>query len=87
MLNASGRFAVPALAPALLNLGMVVFGVGAHPGVPRAGQPAILAMAIGVLIGGALQFARAAAGARPARLPAAPGVAAPASRRAARRAR
>ena len=56
MLNASGRFAVPALAPALLNLGMVVFGVPLIPVCMRTGQPAILAMAIGVLIGGALQL-------------------------------
>jgi putative peptidoglycan lipid II flippase len=56
MLNARGRFAVPALAPSLLNLGMVVFGVLLIPVCRAAGQPAILAMAIGVLIGGLMQF-------------------------------
>ena len=57
MLNARGRFAVPALAPSLLNLGMVVFGVALMPVCRAAGQPLILAMAIGVLIGGLMQFA------------------------------
>lgn len=56
MLNARGRFGVPALAPSLLNLGMIVVGVGLIPVVQRYGQPAILAMAIGVLVGGTAQF-------------------------------
>jgi putative peptidoglycan lipid II flippase len=56
MLNARGRFGVPALAPTLLNLGMVVFGLALLPVCRHFGQPAILAMAIGVLIGGLLQF-------------------------------
>jgi putative peptidoglycan lipid II flippase len=57
MLNSRGSFAVPALAPTLLNLGMIVGGVALIPAVERLGQPAILAMAIGVVIGGAGQFA------------------------------
>lgn len=57
MLNARGHFAVPAFAPTLLNVGMVVFGVALIPVCRGLGQPAILAMAIGVLIGGLLQFA------------------------------
>ena len=56
MLNARGRFGLPALAPSFLNIGMIVFGVGLIPVCEAAGQPAILAMAIGVVIGGALQF-------------------------------
>lgn len=56
MLNARGRFGVPALAPALLNLGMILFGVGLIPVCRAAGQPPILAMAIGVVFGGVLQF-------------------------------
>jgi putative peptidoglycan lipid II flippase len=56
MLNARHHFGIPALAPSLLNLGMIVFGVGLIPVCRAAGQPAILAMAIGVLIGGVLQF-------------------------------
>lgn len=57
MLNARGSFAVPALAPTMLNLGMVVFGVSLMPVVESFGQPAILAMALGVVIGGVAQFA------------------------------
>ena len=57
MLNARDSFAVPALAPTMLNLGMVVFGVALIPVVERFGQPPILAMAMGVLIGGIGQFA------------------------------
>jgi putative peptidoglycan lipid II flippase len=57
MLNARGSFAVPALAPTMMNLGMVVFGVALIPVVERMGQPAILAMALGVVIGGLGQFA------------------------------
>ncbi len=56
MLNARGQFAIPALAPTLLNLGMIVFGVGLMPVCRALGAPPILAMAIGVLIGGLLQF-------------------------------
>jgi putative peptidoglycan lipid II flippase len=56
MLNARGRFAVPALAPTMLNLGMIVFGVALIPACRALGQPPILAMAIGVLLGGLLQF-------------------------------
>jgi putative peptidoglycan lipid II flippase len=57
MLNAVRRFTVPALAPLFLNLGMIVAGVALIPVFERAGQPAILAMAVGVLAGGFLQFA------------------------------
>jgi len=56
MLNARGSFAVPALAPTMLNLGMIAGGVALIPVVERFGQPAILAMALGVVIGGAGQF-------------------------------
>ncbi len=57
MLNAVRRFTVPALAPVFLNLGMIVAGVALIPVFRQAGQPAILAMAVGVLVGGFLQFA------------------------------
>ncbi|TMQ69997.1 MAG: murein biosynthesis integral membrane protein MurJ, partial [Candidatus Eisenbacteria bacterium] len=57
MLNARGRFAAPALAPAWLNVGMVVGGLGLIPVFRAFGQPPILAMGIGVLIGGLVQFA------------------------------
>ncbi|MBI1798930.1 MAG: murein biosynthesis integral membrane protein MurJ [Candidatus Eisenbacteria bacterium] len=56
MLNARGRFAIPAMAPALMNLGMVAFGIGLIPVCRALGRPPILAMALGVVIGGTLQF-------------------------------
>ncbi|MBI1797039.1 MAG: murein biosynthesis integral membrane protein MurJ [Candidatus Eisenbacteria bacterium] len=56
MLNARGSFAVPALAPTLFNLGMIVAGVGLIPVMRTLGQPPITAMAIGVLLGGLGQF-------------------------------
>ncbi|HET9326891.1 MAG TPA: murein biosynthesis integral membrane protein MurJ [Candidatus Eisenbacteria bacterium] len=57
MLNARGRFAVPALAPAWLNVGMIVGGLALIPVFRAMGQPPILAMAVGVLIGAFAQFA------------------------------
>lgn len=56
MLNARGRFAIPALAPALLNVGMVVVGLALIPVCRAWGWPPILAMAFGVVFGGLLQF-------------------------------
>jgi putative peptidoglycan lipid II flippase len=56
MLNARGQFAIPALAPALMNLGMIVFGIALIPVCRMLGWPPILAMAFGVIIGGLLQF-------------------------------
>jgi putative peptidoglycan lipid II flippase len=41
----------------VLNLSMVVVGVALIPVMRACGQPAMLAMAIGVLVGGVLQFA------------------------------
>ena len=57
MLNAVRRFTVPALAPVFLNVGMIAVGVLLIPVFTAAGQPPILAMAVGVLVGGFLQFA------------------------------
>jgi len=57
MLNARGVFFLPALAPALLNVGMIVFGLGLIPICRLVGWPPIAAMALGVVLGGLLQFA------------------------------
>lgn len=57
MLNARGVFFLPALAPALLNVGMVVFGLALIPVCRSFGWPIITAMALGVVAGGVLQFA------------------------------
>lgn len=56
MLNARGVFGIPALAPALLNLGMIAFGLALMPACRALGQPPILAMAFGVVLGAVLQF-------------------------------
>ncbi len=57
MLNARGVFFLPAFAPALLNVGMIVFGLAAIPLCRAHGWPVITGMATGVVLGGALQFA------------------------------
>ena len=57
MLNARGVFFLPAVAPALLNLGMIVFGLALIPVCRTFGWPVISAMAFGVVLGGVLQFA------------------------------
>src|SRR5262249_38083122 len=57
MLNARGVFFLPALAPAVLNLGMVAFGLALIPVCRTLGWPIITAMAIAVVLGGVLQFA------------------------------
>jgi putative peptidoglycan lipid II flippase len=56
MLNARGRFGLPALAPSLMNLGMIGGGLALLPVMAALGQPPILALALGVVLGGALQF-------------------------------
>ena len=57
VLNTKGKFFVPAMASSFFNLGSVVGGLSLALLMPRFGQPAILGMAIGTLIGGFLQFA------------------------------
>jgi putative peptidoglycan lipid II flippase len=52
-LNTFGRFAVPAVTPVLLNVSMIALTVLAAPYV----HPPILALALGVLLGGVLQLA------------------------------
>jgi putative peptidoglycan lipid II flippase len=56
MLNARGVFGIPALAPAMLNVGMVAFGLALIPVMRAMGQPPIVAMAAGVVLGALLQF-------------------------------
>lgn len=52
ILNSLGRFGIPALAPALLNVGMIAAALA----LSRYVDPPILSLAIGVLVGGAAQF-------------------------------
>jgi putative peptidoglycan lipid II flippase len=54
-LNAAKRFVVTAFAPALLNVACIAFALGLPAGLAARGEDPILAMAIGALVGGALQ--------------------------------
>jgi len=56
ILNTHGRFFIPALAPAFFNVSSVVAGLFLAPHMHRFGLEPIVAMAIGSLIGGALQL-------------------------------
>jgi putative peptidoglycan lipid II flippase len=57
VLNACGRFGVPALASAFFNIGSVAFGLGlGYTAGRRFGQGMIVSMACGVVAGGALQL-------------------------------
>jgi putative peptidoglycan lipid II flippase len=57
ILNSKGRFFIPSLASSFFNLGSIVGGVGMALLMPKIGQPAIVGMAIGTLVGGFLQLA------------------------------
>ncbi|HPK70385.1 MAG TPA: murein biosynthesis integral membrane protein MurJ [Vicinamibacterales bacterium] len=57
MLNSLHRFFVPAMSPAMFNVGSIVCTIGLAPVMPLVGMPIILAPAIGVLVGGLLQMA------------------------------
>src|SRR6202451_3285525 len=57
MLNAKNLFGMPAMASSFFNIGSIVFGVAIGWGLGRGfGSRAIFGLAIGTLIGGALQF-------------------------------
>jgi len=55
-LNARKRFAAPAFAPALLNVSLIASAFLIVPVVVAKGLPAIFALAVGALFGGALQI-------------------------------
>jgi putative peptidoglycan lipid II flippase len=57
MLNSLQRFFVPAVSPAMFNVGSIVCTLGLAPVMPALGLPVIVAPAIGVLVGGFLQMA------------------------------
>ncbi|MFC1837355.1 murein biosynthesis integral membrane protein MurJ [Thermodesulfobacteriota bacterium] len=56
ILNTKGRFFVPALASSFFNLGSIFGGVSLAFLLGESGQPSIVGMAIGTLIGGMLQL-------------------------------
>jgi putative peptidoglycan lipid II flippase len=57
ILNTRGKFFIPALASSFFNLGSIIGGTSLAFILPHFGQPAIVGMAIGTLIGGLLQLA------------------------------
>ncbi|HSL40860.1 MAG TPA: murein biosynthesis integral membrane protein MurJ [Desulforhopalus sp.] len=57
ILNTRGKFFIPALASSFFNLGSIIGGTSLAFILPHYGQPAIVGMAIGTLIGGLLQLA------------------------------
>jgi len=56
ILNTYGKFFVPALAPALLNVAAILGVVLLSPVFVRFGWPAGLSLAVGAMVGGLLQF-------------------------------
>ncbi len=57
MLNALHRFFLPALSPAMFNVGTIVCTLALVPVMPALGLPPIAAVAIGTLVGGFGQLA------------------------------
>jgi len=57
ILNTKGRFFIPAMASTFFNLGSIVGGIFCAWWAPTFGQPPIVGMAVGTLIGGFLQLA------------------------------
>ncbi len=56
MLNSRGKFFIPALSSSFFNLGSIVGGLFLASILPLFGQPAIVGMAWGTLLGGLLQL-------------------------------
>ena len=56
MLNSKGFFFLPSLASSFFNLGSIIGGTSLALFFRHLGQPGILGMACGTLLGGALQF-------------------------------
>jgi putative peptidoglycan lipid II flippase len=57
ILNTWKRFAVPAVAPVLLNLSLIACAWALTPLLARWGIPPIYSLAVGVILGGVLQLA------------------------------
>lgn len=56
LLNACGRFFVPAMASSAFNLCCILAGIFLSPFMPRFGLDPVVSMAVGALAGGASQF-------------------------------
>ena len=57
MLNALNHYFVPALAPAMFNIATIVCALALAPLMPLVGLPAIVAIAVGAIVGGVGQVA------------------------------
>jgi putative peptidoglycan lipid II flippase len=57
MLNSLRHFFVPALSPAMFNVGAIIAAFVFVPVMPLAGWPAMMGLALGTLLGGVLQAA------------------------------
>lgn len=57
MLNCHGKFFIPALAPAIFNVGSILVALSLYFVLPAYGVDPIAGMATGVIVGGALQVA------------------------------
>ena len=56
LLNSKGKFGIPSSASSFFNLGSVVVGIWGYYASQRLGLHPATGMAVGVLVGGALQF-------------------------------
>lgn len=56
LLNSKGKFGIPSSASSFFNLGSVVVGIWGYYASQRLGLHPVTGMAVGVLVGGALQF-------------------------------
>ncbi|MCZ6681308.1 MAG: murein biosynthesis integral membrane protein MurJ [Candidatus Poribacteria bacterium] len=56
LLNSKGKFGVPACASSFFNMGSLVVGVWGYYAAPRLDLHPTTGMAVGVLVGGGLQF-------------------------------
>lgn len=56
MLNTKGHFAIPAFAPTLFNVSSIVFAILGYRYAPSLGQHPVIGAAVGVIVGGLLQF-------------------------------
>ncbi len=56
MLNSRHRFGIPALSSAFFNVGSILVGVAGYLAAPMLGIHPVVAMAVGVLAGGLLQW-------------------------------
>jgi putative peptidoglycan lipid II flippase len=57
MLNTLHKFFIPALSPAMFNVGTIICAIALVPLMPRLGLPPITAIAIGTIVGGLGQLA------------------------------